>query len=53
LEQDEKVDEAVFAAKRATRKVDEIADKLEKHNKRIDIRPELFLADSVPKTFLN
>ncbi|CAG8840665.1 8600_t:CDS:2 [Gigaspora margarita] len=36
LDQDEKIDEAVFVAKRATRKVEEISDKLEKHNQKID-----------------
>jgi len=36
LEQEEKVDEAVFAAKRATRKVDELSEKLEKHSQKVD-----------------
>lgn len=36
LEQDEKIDEAVFAAKRATRKVDELNEKLEKNVKQTE-----------------
>jgi chromosome segregation ATPase len=35
IEQDEKVDEAPFAARRATRKVGELAENLEKHKKKI------------------
>ena len=38
IEQDEKVDKALFAARRATRKVEELAENLEKHKKKIDKR---------------